>query len=255
MTACSATSERGDAPTRAAKRQESSSGAIAAPQTPYRVSASAESGSISGRVLIDGEPPRDSTIALAPTEGGSVCGTSVPDQSLQHSGATLGNAVVWVTDARSGRALSVERRFEIVHEHCLFSTRVIAATVGSTVNVRNEDPVLYRLHAIRDGTHDTVGVFRMSDPGQVVPNDAIAKTPGLVMIDCDQHPWDKAWVAVFDHPYFAVTGTDGAFRIDSLPPGSYHVRVWHERAKSPVDESVEVKPRDDAKLDVRLSLR
>jgi Carboxypeptidase regulatory-like domain len=184
-----------------------------------------------------------------------LCGTSVPDQSLIHSGPTLGNALVWVTDARTGRALPVERRFEIVHEHCLFTTRVIAATVGSTINVRNEDPVEYRLSAVRDATHDTLGVFRMSDAGQVVPNDVIAKTPGLVRIDCNQHPWAKAWVAVFDHPYFAVTGTDGAFRIDSLPPGTYHVRVWHERAKAPAEESVEVKAGAIAGLEVKLGLK
>jgi len=256
-TACSATGEQADAPAGrgASSKRESSSGAIATPPTPYRAAALAQSGSISGRVLIDGEPPRDSAIAIAPTEGGSLCGTSVPDQSLIHSGPTLANAVVWLTDARSGRALPVERRFEIVHEHCLFTTRVIAAIVGSTINVRNEDPVDYRLSATRDGTHDTLGVFRMSDAGQVVPNDAMARAPGLVMIDCNLHPWAKAWVAVFDHPYFAVTGTNGAFRIDSLPPGTYHLRVWHERARAPVEQSVEVKPGADAAVEVKLGLR
>ena len=257
--ACSATGERADAKSTATNRRESSSGAIASSPTPYHARALTQSGSISGRVLIDGDVPRDSTITLAASEAPGVCGASVPDQSLLHSGPTLGNAVVWVTDARAGRALPVERRFEIVHEHCLFTTRVITATVGSTINVRNEDPVEYRLRAVRDGgggaTNDTLGVFRMSDAGQVVPNDVMAKSPGLVRIDCAQHPWAKAWVAVFDHPYFAVTGTDGAFRIDSLPPGTYHLRVWHERAKAPVEQSVEVKAGSSATLELKLPLK
>jgi hypothetical protein len=35
-------------------------------------------------------------------------------------------------------------------------------------------------------------------------------------------------VAVFDHPYFAVTGDDGSFKLPVLPPGKYTVRAWHE---------------------------
>src|SRR5262245_380575 len=123
--ACSATGERADAKSTATNRRESSSGSIASSSRPYRAQALAQSGSISGHVLIDGDLPRDSTITLASAEAPGVCGTSVPDQSLLHSGPTLANAVVWVTDAREGRALPVERRFEIVHEHCLFTTRVI----------------------------------------------------------------------------------------------------------------------------------
>jgi carboxypeptidase family protein len=251
--ACSATDEGHDGPPRSSGKQESSSGAIAPPPNPYRVTTVTQSGTISGRVLIDGDLPRDTTITVTPA--GSLCGATVPDQSLVHSGNTLANAVVWVTDARSGRPLPVERRFEIVHEHCVVGPRVIAATVGSTINVRNEDSMDYRLHALREGTHDTLGVFTMSDEGQVVPSDKIAKAPGLVVIDCDQHPWAKAWVAVFDHPYFAVTSTDGAFKIDSLPPGTYHLRIWHERAKAPVEEQVDVKPGADATLEVKLSLK
>ena len=40
----------------------------------------------------------------------------------------------------------------------------------------------------------------------------------------------KAYIAVFDHPYFAVTGEDGKFTIKGLPAGTYEVEAWHERA-------------------------
>jgi hypothetical protein len=37
----------------------------------------------------------------------------------------------------------------------------------------------------------------------------------------------RAWVATFDHPYFAVTGENGAFSMDGVPPGSYTLKAWH----------------------------
>jgi hypothetical protein len=45
------------------------------------------------------------------------------------------------------------------------------------------------------------------------------------------------FVMVVDSDRSAVTGPDGAFRFDGIPPGSYVVHAWHEEgpeAKVPV---------------------
>jgi hypothetical protein len=39
----------------------------------------------------------------------------------------------------------------------------------------------------------------------------------------------RGYVAVFKHPYFAVTGRDGSFDLRSLLPGTYTVEAWHEK--------------------------
>jgi hypothetical protein len=38
-----------------------------------------------------------------------------------------------------------------------------------------------------------------------------------------------AWVGVTSHPFCAVTGADGSFRIAGVPPGRYTIEAWHER--------------------------
>jgi hypothetical protein len=38
----------------------------------------------------------------------------------------------------------------------------------------------------------------------------------------------KAYIAVFSHPYYAVTGPDGSFDLKNVPPGSYTLIAWHE---------------------------
>ena len=45
---------------------------------------------------------------------------------------------------------------------------------------------------------------------------------------CNIHPWMKAYIAVFAHPYFAVTAADGSFDLKNVPPGTYTLVAWHE---------------------------
>jgi uncharacterized surface anchored protein len=49
-----------------------------------------------------------------------------------------------------------------------------------------------------------------------------------VKVNCDFHPWMKAWHLPLDHPFMAVTDADGKFEIKGLPPGKYTFFVWHE---------------------------
>jgi hypothetical protein len=51
----------------------------------------------------------------------------------------------------------------------------------------------------------------------------------MVIVKDADHPWPRAYLAVFDHPYFAVTKPDGSFTIEGVPPGKYKLVTWHER--------------------------
>jgi hypothetical protein len=43
------------------------------------------------------------------------------------------------------------------------------------------------------------------------------------------HPWERAYLGVLDHPFFAVTDRNGAFTISGVPPGEYRLAAWHEK--------------------------
>jgi len=66
-----------------------------------------------------------------------------------------------------------------------------------------------------------------------------------------------AWVTVVDHPYFAVTGKDGAFKISNVPPGKVTpFRALHRKAApSGVDKEIEVKEGGPAKVDFTLEVK
>jgi hypothetical protein len=57
----------------------------------------------------------------------------------------------------------------------------------------------------------------------------VAKPEVMIPLKCDVHPWMRGWLGVLDHPYFAVTGADGAFTLPNVPAGDYVVGSWHER--------------------------
>jgi hypothetical protein len=54
----------------------------------------------------------------------------------------------------------------------------------------------------------------------------------------------------FDHPYFDVTDREGAFNLDSIPPGRYQLVAWHERFGM-VEQAVVVTPDSAANVTIR----
>ena len=40
----------------------------------------------------------------------------------------------------------------------------------------------------------------------------------------------SAFILVFNHRYFAVTGPDGRYQISRVPPGRYTLDAWNEGA-------------------------
>jgi hypothetical protein len=156
------------------------------------------------------------------------------------AGRQFGNTVVWIADAKSGKPMPIEKRAEISSDNCILDPRVQAVTVGTTVNVINDDKVLHKLIFTKFGTHDTLVVTPFFNSGQIVATERLAKTPGLVEVRCVEHPWERGYIAVFDHPYFAVTEDNGTFKIDSLAPGSYRLMLWHEGLGKPIEQQVQV---------------
>lgn len=47
-------------------------------------------------------------------------------------------------------------------------------------------------------------------------------------VTCPPHPWERMWLRIFDHPYYAVTDADGNFEIKNAPAGKCRMVVWQE---------------------------
>jgi carboxypeptidase family protein len=50
----------------------------------------------------------------------------------------------------------------------------------------------------------------------------------------------------------AVSGPDGAFKLDGVPPGTYQLKVWHEALKTAAPVTVTVKEGTTATVNLTL---
>jgi hypothetical protein len=252
--ACSADHAPGSKSARAetsAKTDDSAAGTVDLGGAPYTAEAVTAPGTVTGTISLTGAPRMD-TVPV--TVDQPVCGQSAAGP-VSATAKGLSNSVVWIADITKGKALPESRRIDLSSEDCGLDPRVQAAVVGTTVNVTNADRLLHKLIFTPIGTHDTLTMMPFFNTGQVVPSERLAKVPGIVEVTCVMHPWTRAYIAVFDHPYYAVTDDDGKFTIDSLPPGSYKMMVWHEGAAQPVEQQIQVAPNGSAKVDVALTIK
>ena len=211
----------------------------------YEATTVADGGSISGKVLYDGDVPMRKII---PTKDKSVCG-----EIREEPGIVVGadkavlDAVVYLKDVKKGKAWQKPAKPpEIVNKDCVFVPHVQALPVGSLVIV-NSDPVMHNTH----GFLGKATVFNVALPMKDQRIERKLTKPGLMRVECDAHGWMLAWVYAAENPYYAVTAKDGAFQITDVPPGSYTLVAWHELTGE-TEVPVTVKPKEAVDVKVQL---
>lgn len=199
-------------------------------------------GSIAGKAVFDGEPPKLKPLPI--TKNRDFCGSSTPDPSLVISpGGEVKNVVVMLEGIGKGKkALPVKGAY-LDNKDCIFTPHVQAVTVRTRLEVRNSDPILHNTHTyLRKRT-----VFNLALPLQGQKIRKRLRRPGLMSTKCDAgHTWMSAYIWVLEHPYYAVSDERGTFSIRDIPLGKYILKAWHEvlgtlRQEVTVPEGGEVK--------------
>jgi plastocyanin len=132
--------------------------------------------------------------------------------------------VIWLQPT-SGAVAVTQKRAEMVQKDKSFRPHVLAIPVGSTVDFPNFDPIFHNAFSNYSGQLFDVGLYPPGTSRRV-----LFKREGLVRVFCNIHPTMSAVIVVLRSPYFTVTRADGTWTIPDLPPGTYALRVFHERA-------------------------
>jgi plastocyanin len=156
----------------------------------------------------------------------------------------LANAFVHVQGSFPGTPVP-STPVTIDQQGCVYRPRVIGVRAGQVLQARNSDKTLHNLHSRSVKGND----FNVSQLAGGAPYTVtMAREEMMLRITCDVHSWMNIYVAVMDHPYFTVSGSDGGFVISGVPPGRQRVQVWHERY-GPLTATVDVPPGGAATVD------
>jgi plastocyanin len=151
------------------------------------------------------------------------------------SNSELKNVIVYLKDAP--HATYTRQQPAVLDQiNCIYVPHVVAVQAGQILRLKSSDTMMHNVHLKCAVNPDANFGFAAPGIHDVTLNSAEPPFP----VKCDVHPWMTAWVGVFDHPWFAVTGDDGAFRLTGVPPGHYTLVAWQESLPSqekPIDVS------------------
>jgi hypothetical protein len=140
----------------------------------------------------------------------------------------LANVVVYLRgeslNLYSFDASSSDVRLE--HRGCRYIPHVFGMQAQQTLKVVNRDPTTHNTHVWAKNNREW---NQSQPPGAADLEERFASPEVFFLFKDNQHPWEKAYVGVFSHPFFSVSATNGAYRISGVPPGKYTVVAWHER--------------------------
>jgi len=133
--------------------------------------------------------------------------------------------VVWLDAVGSAERLPAPGTFVMEQKGKKFLPHVLVVPVGATVDFPNFDPIFHNAFSNFSGQPFDTGLYA---PG--TSQSVHFRRPGIVRVFCNIHSTMSAVIVVLPTHLYAVTSSDGTFRLTDVPPGTYQLRFWHERS-------------------------
>jgi plastocyanin len=187
-------------------------------------------GDLTGTITFKGTPPGERE--LSPIRDNPDCSAMYPGALpktkfyVVGAGGELADVVVYLKGVPSASTGASAPPVVLDQKGCLYTPQILAIQTGQKVVVKNSDPCVHNVHT-KPAANAEANQVQM--PGGADLTFTFDKPEPFLKFQCDVHPWMFAWVSVFDHPYFAVSGADGKFTIKNVPAGKYTLEAAHRK--------------------------
>ncbi len=186
-------------------------------------------GTITGTVKFTGTKPVMAKIDMSdePVCKGKYTTPPTKEDVVVNPNGTLGNVFVYVKAGLPAtyKAPAAAAPVLLDQNACRYHPHVFGILVGQTLSIKNSDGIAHNIKA--KGVKNRP--FNISQPTTMTTPRTFTTAEVMVPLECNVHGWMKGWIGVLPHPFFAVNGADGSFKITGLPPGTYTIEAWHEK--------------------------
>jgi plastocyanin len=193
-----------------------------------RASSADTPSSVKGTVKFEGVAPKPSRIDMSQDP---ICAklhsTPVMTEDVVVGGdGGLANVVIYVSDGLTSHTFQPPSQPAVLEQKgCQYKPHVLAIQATQKLNVVNSDETTHNIHP----TPNTNREWNMTQPHGMPLEQSFAREEVAIPVKCNIHPWMKGYIAVFKHPYFAVTDKNGSFELKDLPTGTYTITAWQEK--------------------------
>lgn len=216
----------------------------------------ASAADITGKITLKGTPPPEKELPLDPS-----CGklhTAKPKTRFYVVDAKggLADTFVYIKEGLTAKPDASAQAAVLDQKGCEYVPYVFGLQTKQKLSVKNSDPLMHNVHATPDPKSGNKESNMAQMPGPKMLDYTFNNPEVFLRFKCDVHPWMFAYAGVVDHPYFAVSGADGSFKIPNVPPGKYVVEIVHRKTHAtakPISKEVTVGA-DGAKLDVTIEV-
>ena len=188
-------------------------------------------GSITGTITFEGKAPKMKPLKV---DADPICVANneiAPKKEwlILDENKGVKNMLVFITEGLNIDYSPPEEPVVIDQKGCIYSPHVVGIMAGQQLDILNNDGTLHNIHALPKVNKE----FNKAQPrSKKKLSVKFEKPEAPFKIKCDVHPWMGAYIGVFDHPCFSVSGDDGTYVISDLKPGEYVIEAWHEKLGS-----------------------
>jgi plastocyanin len=183
---------------------------------------------VRGSVHFEGKVPAAKPISMAadPSCAQQHSSPVMAQEVMVDAKGELQNVIVFVSEGLGDRTFEEPSQPAVIDQKgCLYQPHVLAVRANQKLEVVNDDPTSHNIHPQPANNRE----WNKAEPPGSKLEEAFAREEIAIPVKCNVHPWMRGYIAVFKHPYFAVTGKDGSFDLSNLPPGTYTIKAWHEK--------------------------
>ncbi len=218
-------------------------------------------GTIKGRAILTGKTPQPRVFHLVLYPNIDLCAEVVTDYGVDtddeenrvvHDFITddnggMRNVVIAIDHVEAGKSFP-EKTIDLLSENCNFTPIVNTIRQGGKFTVDNVDPVMHNSQVYQAERGKIIQ--NLPVPAEDLTHGQVnfQKNFKIFQMICGMHEFMQTWGYRVQNPYNQITGKDGSFKIDNIPPGDYNVTAWHYLMKK-VKKKIHIEPNQTIDLE------